>query len=134
VVRISVAVAASRVSLAVEDSGPGIPEEERPRLFDRFHRATDSGQGAGLGLAIADSIARSTGGRWHVGHSDLLGGARMEVSWRRHQPRHLAPGSRRAALALPPAPAPDQGPNRPARAPEEPDLTRGRLPSHLSQK
>jgi signal transduction histidine kinase len=142
VVRISVAVSASRVSLAVEDSGPGIPEEERPRLFDRFHRATDTGQGAGLGLAIADSIARSTGGRWHVGRSDSLGGARMEVSWRRHQPRHLAPGSRRAALALPPGrgPAPDQGPspdqepNRPAPAPEEPDLTRSRLPSHLTQK
>ena len=128
-VRISVAVAASRVSLAVEDSGPGIPEEERPRLFDRFHRAADNGQGAGLGLAIADSIARSTGGRWHVGDSALLGGARMEVSWRRHQPRHLAPGSRRAALALPPAPGPPL-----ARPPEEPDLTGSRPPSDLSQK
>ena len=32
------------VSLAVEDSGPGIPAAERPRLFDRFHRATDEGQ------------------------------------------------------------------------------------------
>jgi signal transduction histidine kinase len=139
-VRISVAVAASRVSLAVEDSGPGIPEEERPRLFDRFHRATDKGQGAGLGLAIADSIARSTGGRWHVGDSALLGGARMEVSWRRHQPRHLAPGSRRAAaappppLALAPAAAPDHGPDRPAPVPEEPSLTPGNHPSPLGQK
>ena len=119
-VRISVAVAASRVSLAVEDSGPGIPEEERPRLFDRFHRATDKGQGAGLGLAIADSIARSTGGRWHVGDSALLGGARMEVSWRRHQPRHLAPGSRRAAPAVTPPPAPASGDGRPAEGREAP--------------
>ena len=87
-VRISVEAAAGRVSLAVEDSGPGIPEPERPRLFDRFHRATDDGQGAGLGLAIADSIVRSTGGRWNVGDSPLLGGARLAVSWRRHQPRH----------------------------------------------
>ena len=89
-VRISVAVAAGRVSLAVEDSGPGIPEAERSRLFDRFHRVADDGQGAGLGLAIADSIVRSTGGRWNVGDSPSLGGARMAVSWRRHQPRHLA--------------------------------------------
>jgi signal transduction histidine kinase len=103
--RISVAVAAGRVSLAVEDSGPGIPEAERSRLFDRFHRAADDGQGAGLGLAIADSIVRSTGGRWNVGDSSSLGGARMAVSWRRHQPRHLAapsapawyPGNDRAA-------------------------------------
>ncbi len=86
-VRINVAVAANRVSLAVEDSGPGIPEEERPRLFDRFRRMAEDNQGAGLGLAIADSIVRSTGGRWHVGESALLGGARLEVSWRRHQPR-----------------------------------------------
>jgi signal transduction histidine kinase len=88
-VRISVSVAAGRVSLAIEDSGPGIPETERPRLFDRFHRAADDGQGSGLGLAIADSIVRSTGGRWSVGDSASLGGARMAVSWRRHQPRHL---------------------------------------------
>ena len=60
---------------------------------------TDDGQGAGLGLAIADSIVRSTGGHWNVGDSASLGGARMAVSWRRHQPRHLpAP----PALAWPP--------------------------------
>ena len=98
-VRINVGAAAGRVSLSVEDSGPGIPEKERARLFDRFHRLADDGQGAGLGLAIADSIVRSTGGRWNVGDSASLGGTRMAVSWRRHQPRHLpAP----AALAWSP--------------------------------
>ena len=81
-VEISVAVHGSRVSLAVEDSGPGIPLEERPRLFDRFHRATDEGSGSGLGLAIGDAVVRSTGGRWQVGTSKL-GGARMEASWHR---------------------------------------------------
>ncbi len=93
-VRIGVTVTAARVSLAVEDSGPGIPDEDRKRLFDRFHRAVDDGQGAGLGLAIADSIVRSTGGRWSIGRSQSLGGARMEVSWHPRQPRHLpaAPG------------------------------------------
>jgi two-component system sensor histidine kinase CiaH len=77
-VRIEVRAQGSRASLTVEDSGPGIPEAERPLLFDRFHRATEHGSGAGLGLAIGDSIVRSTGGRWHVGDSPL-GGARFRV-------------------------------------------------------
>ena len=84
-VRIGVRAQGNRVSLTVEDSGPGIPEAERPRLFDRFHRATEHGSGAGLGLAIGDSIVRSTGGKWQVGDS-ALGGARMTVSWRHAQP------------------------------------------------
>jgi signal transduction histidine kinase len=100
-VRIGVAAQGSRASLVVEDSGPGIDEAERPRLFDRFHRDTERGAGvgtgtvagvgagAGLGLAIGDSIVRSTGGRWHVGDSPL-GGALMSVSWRHSQPHHSA--------------------------------------------
>jgi signal transduction histidine kinase len=82
-VRVLVETHNGRVSLVVEDSGPGIPPEERPRLFDRFHRASDVPGGTGLGLAIADSIVRSTEGRWRIGDSSL-GGARMEVSW--HHP------------------------------------------------
>ncbi len=81
-VRISVRQRASRVTLTVEDSGPGIPAEERGRLFDRFHRATERGEGAGLGLAIANSIVRSTAGQWRIGDSPL-GGAFFGVSWRR---------------------------------------------------
>ena len=69
----------------MEDSGPGIPAEERPRLFDRFHRATEHDSGAGLGLAIGDSIVRSTGGKWQVADSPL-GGALMSVSWKHTQP------------------------------------------------
>lgn len=70
-----------RAFLVVEDDGPGIPASRRDTLFDRFRRATDQPGGAGLGLAIADSIVRSSAGRWRVGDS-ALGGARMEVSWR----------------------------------------------------
>ena len=77
------------MSLAVEDSGPGIAPEERARLFDRFHRATDQGGGAGLGLAIADSVVRSTAGRWRVSDASL-GGARLEVAWHRAGPRESA--------------------------------------------
>jgi signal transduction histidine kinase len=81
-VRITVAHRGSRVTLTVEDTGPGIPDELRPWLFDRFHRSTDQGGSAGLGLAIADSIVASTGGQWRLGDSEL-GGALFEVSWRR---------------------------------------------------
>ena len=82
-VRISVRAEGGRLALAIEDSGPGVPEEQRPRLFDRFQRAEHSGSGAGLGLAIGDSIVRSTAGRWRVADSPL-GGALFEVSWK-HQ-------------------------------------------------
>jgi signal transduction histidine kinase len=87
VVHISVVAQGSRVSLVVEDNGPGIAPEERVNLFDRFHRATDAGNGAGLGLAIGDAVVRATGGEWRVGVSSL-GGALMEVSW------HRSPGAK----------------------------------------
>jgi signal transduction histidine kinase len=80
-VLVEVGRAGQRVILAVEDSGPGIAESERDRLFDRFSRGTDAVGGHGLGLAIADSIVRTTAGRWRVESSTRLGGARMEVSW-----------------------------------------------------
>jgi signal transduction histidine kinase len=88
VVGVSVGAEGNRVRLAVDDSGPGIPEDERSKIFDRFHRAMDQGYGSGLGLAIADAVVRHTHGRWEVTTSPL-GGARMVVSW----PRALA-GSR----------------------------------------
>jgi signal transduction histidine kinase len=88
-VRIGVRAQGNRVSLTVEDSGPGIPADERSRLFDRFHRATEHGSGTGLGLAIGDSIVRSTGGKWQVGDSPL-GGALMTVSWRHAQPNRTS--------------------------------------------
>jgi signal transduction histidine kinase len=81
-VAVSVVAEGGRVVLTVDDSGPGIPEAERERVFDRFHRATDGAGGAGLGLAIADAIVRATSGRWTVASSPA-GGARMAVSWPR---------------------------------------------------
>lgn len=88
-VRVSVATEGTRVRLTVDDSGPGIPEADRSRIFDRFHRATspaaNSTGGAGLGLAIADSIVRATNGRWRIGSSPS-GGASMSVSWPRALP------------------------------------------------
>jgi signal transduction histidine kinase len=48
------------LSIAVEDSGPGIPPELEDRIFDRFARGTQSGHG--LGLAIARAYAQAHGG------------------------------------------------------------------------
>ena len=81
-----------RVALQVDDSGPGIPPEQRSLVFDRFHRATDQSSGTGLGLAIADSVVRASHGSWTVTDSPL-GGARMEVSWRRSATRRAEPGA-----------------------------------------
>lgn len=69
-----------KVRLAVDDSGPGIPPEERAHIFDRFRRASEAPGGSGLGLAIAAAVVGASGGRWEVGTS-ATGGASMAVSW-----------------------------------------------------
>ena len=81
-VEVSIRCVGNRVTLRVDDSGPGIPDDQREAVFDRFHRANDATVGTGLGLAIADAVMRSTQGTWDIGVAEL-GGARMEASWRR---------------------------------------------------
>jgi len=52
----------SSVMLSVEDTGLGIPEAERERVFERFYRVLHTGtDGCGLGLAIVREIAQSHG-------------------------------------------------------------------------
>jgi two-component system OmpR family sensor kinase len=61
-VDVSVQAEAGAVALIVEDTGPGIPELELERVFDRFYRAdSGSANGSGLGLAIVRQIALSHG-------------------------------------------------------------------------
>jgi len=60
----------------VEDHGPGVPPEVRPRLFERFERGVDA-EGSGLGLAIAQAYARAHGGDLVYAPGD--GGARFEL-------------------------------------------------------
>lgn len=61
-VDVEVAAEGDQVRCTVTDSGPGIPAEERERVFDRFYRGTSAGPGgSGLGLAIARNIALQHG-------------------------------------------------------------------------
>lgn len=70
--------------LVLEDSGPGVSDEQLDCLFDRFYRAEGSRSratgGSGLGLAICRNIAEAHGGRIRAEHSELGGlGIRVEL-------------------------------------------------------
>ena len=66
--------------LTVEDNGPGIPEAERERVFDRFYRLPGAqAQGSGLGLAIVKAIAARHGAQVIASKSERLGGLKVEV-------------------------------------------------------
>ncbi|MBI0298401.1 HAMP domain-containing histidine kinase [Streptomyces sp. PRKS01-29] len=79
-VSISVAVHGGMVELAVDDDGPGIPEGDRERVFERFTRLDDARArqdgGTGLGLAIANDIAHAHGGTL-TALTSPRGGARL---------------------------------------------------------
>jgi two-component system sensor histidine kinase KdpD len=47
----------------VADRGPGVPPEEKERIFEKFVRGKHVGGGAGLGLAICQGIVAAHGGR-----------------------------------------------------------------------
>ena len=69
-VRVTLTDSPEGAVLEVRDSGPGIPANELPRVFERFFRGTNVGEarasGSGLGLAIARSIIEMHGGRIEV--------------------------------------------------------------------
>nr|WP_218947273.1 MULTISPECIES: ATP-binding protein [unclassified Acinetobacter] len=71
--------------ICVEDDGPGIPEEDRKRIFDAFARLDDSrtraSGGYGLGLSIVSRIAYWFGGTVGIDGSPTLGGARFTMTW-----------------------------------------------------
>lgn len=62
-VRLAAHVADGRLQLLVVDRGPGVPERDRPRMFQAFQRLGDSpaGSGVGLGLAVATGLADAVG-------------------------------------------------------------------------
>jgi len=81
-VDISVQHEGSRIVVQVEDSGPGIPPEERERVFDRFYRVAGSdAAGSGLGLAIIKAIAERHGASLALDASTRLGGLKAVVTF-----------------------------------------------------
>jgi two-component system OmpR family sensor kinase len=78
-VDVSVRAKGDAVWLDVRDTGPGIPESERTRVFDRFYRGTDQAEpGSGLGLAIARRIADRHGAA--IGLADGATGSGLKLS------------------------------------------------------
>jgi signal transduction histidine kinase len=79
------------VIIIVEDRGPGIPDEDRERIFAPFYRAPggSAAPGHGLGLSLVRQVAR-----YHSGTARYLarvgGGSRFEVSLPVHPPREAA--------------------------------------------
>lgn len=89
-------------ALTVLDRGPGVPGDELPFIFDRFHRADSARQlpGSGLGLAIVRDVVTAGGGTVHAANRDD-GGAAI--------------GFRLPTLDSPPTPSPLPPPPQPLR-------------------
>jgi signal transduction histidine kinase len=73
-VRVASGAANDEAFVTVDDSGPGIPLDERERVFERFYRLpTQNADGIGVGLSIVQTVARAHGGRIVLSESDLGG-------------------------------------------------------------
>jgi len=75
VITVAAEMRGDRVALAVTDSGPGVPADERDAIFDRFVRF-DTGGRTGLGLTIARTFVEAHGGRIWI-EDNPAGGARF---------------------------------------------------------
>jgi len=80
-IRLGCATTTYRCTITVDDSGPGIPAEDLPHVFERFwHRRPENGpMGSGLGLPMAQAVAEAHGGTLRATNSPE-GGARFELS------------------------------------------------------
>ena len=74
---------AQQLEIAIQDSGPGIPADEKRHLFRPFHKSSEeaaqSAPGVGLGLALSRRLARDLGGNLRLDHH-TVGGARFCLS------------------------------------------------------
>jgi two-component system, OmpR family, sensor kinase len=80
------------VRLWVKDTGPGVPDHEQARIFERFVRLdrAPAGEGAGLGLAITQAVAEAHGGRVEL-DSRPGSGARFTVIIPTEPPQEVSP-------------------------------------------
>ncbi len=81
-VKMELTTQAGELAVSISDSGEGIPEEEREKVFERFYRLDDSRTretgGTGLGLAIAKEAVLLHGGRIEIDKSEL-GGSKFVI-------------------------------------------------------
>ena len=104
-VEVTVAEAVEHVTLAVDDSGPGIAAAERERVFARFYRGGANGEagqqetGSGLGLAIVRSIAQRHGASLQMTES-ALGGLRVVAQFVRSRHRSVTSRTETAEPAM----------------------------------
>ena len=77
-VQIAVSSTPGRVTIAVEDNGPGVPPGQRDRIFDPFFSTKADLHGVGLGLFVAEGLVRSVGGRLSISDAPS-GGARFAI-------------------------------------------------------
>jgi two-component system sensor histidine kinase QseC len=84
-IRLRVEQGGGKVTLTVADDGPGIPVDERERIFERFHRGVQPGEdrarGAGLGLTIVKHVAELHRADITVEDSGFGSGAAFKVSF-----------------------------------------------------
>jgi two-component system sensor histidine kinase QseC len=81
-VQVSVNPSVQGVLLRVQDSGPGMTEEQLSHLGERFYRVLGSDQpGSGLGWSIVRRIAQAHGAQIHVTRCPVLGGLDVSVQW-----------------------------------------------------
>ena len=81
-IRVTTELIEKQVIISVEDQGQGIPEEDLPRVFDRFYRSEENSiiQGFGLGLPIAKSLVEAMNGRIEIESSECLG-SKVKISF-----------------------------------------------------
>jgi signal transduction histidine kinase len=82
--------------LTVEDSGPGVPPDALPRIFDKFYRVPGrdrgSRSGTGIGLAVVRGLVETMGGRV-AAHASELGGLAIDLDLPAAHPAAVTAGN-----------------------------------------
>jgi len=92
------------IEVIVQDDGPGVPEEQRERIFNPFFTTRDVGQGTGLGLFLCRKTLQEHGGSISLERSDI--GARFVVRLKcppKQEPVSMASLSAKKRPSVPPA-------------------------------
>lgn len=96
-VAVVVRVRDGRFELRIEDSGPGVPEQDRTAVFEKFNQLnedmTDKPDGAGIGLAISRAIVARFGGLIWCEDADIGGAAFVVLLPGKDQPLLVGPGA-----------------------------------------